>query len=181
MKEGVDYTIDYNLGRVKIINDGILNSGVPINVSFENNNTFGFQVKTMWGNRFDYWINDNFTIGATQLHLSERPYTQKVNFGDDPISNSIYGTDLNYNTDLPVITKFLDRIPTVETEAMSSLQVTAEGAYFKPGHSKAINQNQGNKGGYVYIDDFEGTTQCLRSQISIHCLAISQYTTRSSR
>lgn len=157
LKEGIDYTIDYNLGRVKIINDGILNSGVPINVSFENNNTFGFQVKTMWGNRFDYWINDNFTIGATQLHLSERPYTQKVNFGDDPISNSIYGADVNYNTDLPVITKFLDRIPTVETEAMSSMQVTAEGAYFKPGHSKAINQDQGNKGGYVYIDDFEGT------------------------
>jgi cell surface protein SprA len=76
LREGIDYTIDYNLGRVKIINDGILNSGVPINVSFENNNTFGFQIKSMWGNRLDYWIDDNFTIGATQMHLSERPYTQ---------------------------------------------------------------------------------------------------------
>ena len=153
--EGRDYTVDYNLGRVKIINDGILNSGVPINVSFENNALFGFNQKTLIANRFDYWINDNFTIGATHMHLSERPYTQKVNFGDDPISNNIYGADVNYNTELPGLTRLLDRLPLIATTESSALSFTAEGAYFDPGHNKAING--GEKGGLVYIDDFEGS------------------------
>lgn len=157
LKEGSDYTIDYNLGRVQIINDGIMNSGVPINISFENNALFGFQTKTLIGNRFDYWINDNFIIGATQMHLSERPYTQKVNFGDDPISNSIYGLDVKYSTELPALTRLLDRLPIYSTTEKSSLDLTAEGAWFKPGHSRAINQDKDNKGGIVYIDDFEGS------------------------
>ena len=153
--EGRDYTVDYNLGRVKVINDGILNSGVPLNVSYENNALFAFNQKTLIANRFDYWITDNFTLGATHMHLSERPYTQKVNFGDDPISNNIYGADLNYNTELPGLSRLLDRLPIFSTTESSALAVTAEGAYFDPGHNKAING--GEKGGIVYIDDFEGS------------------------
>jgi cell surface protein SprA len=155
LKEGIDYTIDYNLGRVKIINDGILNSGVPINVSFENNAFFGIQTKTMIGNRLDYWVNDNLTIGSTQMLLYERPFTQKVNFGDDPIRNSMYGLDVKFDKELKKFTEFLDNLPIIETKESSQLNVYAEGALFKPGHSKAINQ--GNKGGYVYLDDFEGS------------------------
>lgn len=157
LREGVDYTIDYNLGRVKIINDGIMNSGVPINVSYENNANFGFLTKTMIGNRFDYWVNDNLTIGGTHMFLSERPFTQKVNFGNDPIANNIYGVDVAYNKDLPGLTNFLDRLPIIKTQATSSIDFAAEGAYLRPGHSKAINQEEGSKGGIVYIDDFEGS------------------------
>ncbi len=157
LREGVDYTIDYNLGRVKIINDGIMNSGVPINVSYENNATFGFLTKTMIGNRFDYWVNDNLTIGGTHMFLSERPFTQKVNFGDDPIANNIYGVDVAYNKDLPGLTQFLDQLPLIETEATSNLDFAAEAAFLQPGHSRAINQNRDSPGGFVYIDDFEGS------------------------
>ncbi|MCF0207379.1 MAG: cell surface protein SprA, partial [Bacteroidales bacterium] len=35
--ENVDYTVDYNLGRVKIINQGILEAGTPISISLESN------------------------------------------------------------------------------------------------------------------------------------------------
>ena len=37
LTENQDYTVDYMLGRVTIINQGILNSGVPIKISLENN------------------------------------------------------------------------------------------------------------------------------------------------
>lgn len=157
LREGVDYTIDYNLGRVKIINDGVMNSGVPINVSYENNATFGFLTKTMIGNRFDYWVSDKLTLGGTHMFLSERPFTQKVNFGDDPIANNIYGLDVNYNSDLPALTTFLDNLPLIQTEAPSSINFSAEGAWLQPGHSRAIDQGRDNPGGFVYVDDFEGT------------------------
>ena len=155
LREGIDYTIDYNLGRVKILNEGILNSGQPVNISYENSGLFAFETKTLIGNRFDFWINDNFTIGATHLHLSERPYTKKVGIGNDPIANSIYGLDLQYNTEVPFVTRLVDRLPFYSTTEKSSLSILTEGAWFKPGEAKAIKGE--DKQSRIYIDDFEGS------------------------
>ncbi len=154
--EGQDYTVDYNLGRLSIINQGVLNSGQQIKVDYENNNLFATQVRTLFGTRLDYRVNSKFNIGATVMQLSERPYTQKVNIGEDPIRNTIMGMDLKYETNLPWLTKGLDRIPFYSTKEMSTISTYGEVAYLKPGHSKAIN-NQ-DKQGQVYIDDFEGTS-----------------------
>ncbi len=157
LREGVDYEIDYNIGRVRILNDAILNSGVPVNVSFEDNTLFGFQTKSMFGLRADYRIDENFNIGGTVLKLFERPFTQKVNIGDDPINNTIYGLDMNLSRDAPWLTKAVDAIPGLSTKAPSNITVSAEGAWLKPGHSRAINQTRDDQGGVVMIDDFEGS------------------------
>ncbi len=161
--EGSDYEVDYNIGRVKILNDAILNSGLPINVSFEDNTLFGFQTKTLLGVRADYEVSENFNIGGTYLHLFERPFTQKVNIGDDPINNRIYGLDLNYSTDAPWLTRAVDAIPFINTKQESSIAFSAEAAVLKPGHARAINQGRDEDGnqdrsGVVYVDDFEGST-----------------------
>lgn len=155
LREGIDYTVDYNLGRVKILNEGILNSGQAIDVRYENANLFAFETKTLIGNRFDFWISDNFTIGATHLRLSERPYTRKVNIGDDPITNNMYGLDLQYSTELPLITRLVDRLPFYATTQKSSLSILTEGAMFRPGESKAIKGE--DKQSRLYVDDFEGS------------------------
>ncbi len=161
--EGQDYEVDYNIGRVRILNDSYLNSGLPINVSFEDNTLFGFQTKTLLGVRADYEVNENFNIGGTYLHLFERPFTQKVNFGDDPINNRIYGLDVNYSTDAPWLTRAVDAIPFINTKEESSISLSGEFAALKPGHSRAINQGREEDGsrdrsGVVYVDDFEGST-----------------------
>ncbi len=153
LTENVDYTVDYNIGRIKIINDGILNSGVPINVSYESNDLFGFNQKTMFGSRFDYWVNDDITLGATILKLSERPWTQKVNVGDDPISNTAYGIDGQFKKESNWLTRAIDKLPFVSTKEPSSVSLTGEIARLQPGHGKAVG-----KEGTAYIDDFEGTT-----------------------
>jgi cell surface protein SprA len=77
--------VDYNLGRVKILNQGILESGTPINVSLESNSLFSIQTKTLAGARFDYKVNKDLVLGGTIMNLYERPLTQKVNVGDEPI------------------------------------------------------------------------------------------------
>ncbi|MEP7128093.1 MAG: cell surface protein SprA, partial [Chitinophagales bacterium] len=152
LTENVDFTVDYNLGRVKILNQSLLNSGVPINVAFENNELFSFQTKTLFGARFDYYINDKFTLGGTFLKLWERPYTVKLNAGDDPISNAIYGIDGSYTSESAWLTKMVNAIPLINTKEVSSVTLSGEGARLDPGHSGAIG-----KDGTVYIDDFEGT------------------------
>lgn len=154
--EGTHYTVDYNLGRLTIIDQGVLNGGQQIKVDFENNNMFATQVRTMFGTRLDYRVNNKLNIGGTIMQLSERPFTQKVNIGDDPIKNTIMGLDVKYETNAPWLTKALDKLPIYSTKEMSTISAYGEIAYLKPGHSKAIN-NQ-DKEGQVYIDDFEGTS-----------------------
>ena len=88
LTEGVQYTVDYNLGRVRILDDGILSSGTPIKISLESNSLFSVQMKTMVGTHLDYKINKDAHIGGTIMRLKERPLTQKVNAGDEPIANT---------------------------------------------------------------------------------------------
>ena len=65
MQENTDYIIDYNLGTLKIINQAILNSGIPVDVQFENNATFGIQQRSFLGLRLDYIANEHLSFGGT--------------------------------------------------------------------------------------------------------------------
>jgi cell surface protein SprA len=152
LTENIDYTVDYTLGRVKIINQGLLESGTPINISLESNTLFNFQTKTLIGTHLDYKFSDNFNLGATILHLTERPLTQKVNIGDEPISNTIWGLNGTYTTKSQFLTTLVDKIPLLNVKEPSSFTIDGEFAQLIPGHSKAIK-----KAGNAYIDDFEGS------------------------
>ncbi|MCD4745596.1 MAG: cell surface protein SprA, partial [Bacteroidales bacterium] len=156
LTENVDYTVDYTLGRVRIINEGILNSGTPINISMESNTLFSIQTKRLMGTHIDYEVSRDFHLGATVLNLTERPLTQKVNYGDDPISNTIWGIDYSYQTESRFITKMIDKLPFISTAAPSNITIDGEFAHFIPGHAKAIG-----KTGTSYIDDFEGSKSTI--------------------
>ena len=156
LQENIDFTVDYTLGRVRIINEGILNSGTAINISLESNEMFNVQTKRLMGAHIDYKVNRDFVIGATILNLNERPLTQKVNYGDEPMSNTIWGMNLSYRTQSRLITRFVDALPLITTKAPSSVAVDVEFAHFIPGHSKAIGS-----AGTVYIDDFEGAKSTI--------------------
>ena len=149
LTENVDFTVDYTLGRVRIINEGILNSGTPINISMESNEMFNVQTKRLMGAHIDYKVNKDFVIGGTILNLNERPLTQKVNYGDEPMSNTLWGLNLSYRTQSRLITRFVDALPLISTKAPSSIAIDVEFAHFIPGHSKAIGT-----AGTTYIDDF---------------------------
>ena len=157
LEEDRDYSVDYSTGRVRILNDAILSSGVPINVSFEDNTVFSLQTKTMLGLRADYEISDKLSVGGTFMQLFERPFTQKVNIGEDPINNKIFGLDATFQTESGWLTRMVDKLPLFSTSAPSNISLTAETAWLRPGHSRAINRARGDKTGIVYIDDFEGT------------------------
>lgn len=155
LTENVDYQIDYGLGRLKILNTGILNSGIPINVQYEDNATFGFLQQNFMGSRFDYILNEKLTIGGTYMRLTERPFTQKTNLGEDPIKNTNIGLDASYQSEFPGLTRLLDKLPVYSTTTSSFITASGEVAGLFPGHSKVIDGV--DPGGTVYIDDFEGT------------------------
>jgi cell surface protein SprA len=157
LTENVDYTVDYTLGRVRIINEGYLNSGTPINISLESNSLFNVQQKRLFGTHVDYRVNRDINLGATVLNLTEKPLTEKVNFGDEPISNTIWGLDATYAAESQLITKLIDKLPLIETKTPSRVLFSGEFAHLIPGHSRAINV-AGEKNGLSYIDDFESSS-----------------------
>ncbi len=152
LEEGQDFTVNYSMGKVNIINDGILMSGTPIRISVESN-TFGLQQKTLVGTHVDYRISDDFMLGSTILNLTEKPYTKKVNSGDEPISNTIWGLDGTYRRESNLLTKIVDFLPLLETKEKSMLTAQGEFAHLIPGHQRAIGEN-----GTAYIDDFEASS-----------------------
>lgn len=154
--EGTDYSVDYNLGRVKILNTGILESNTPIKISIESNSVFGFQARSLMGGHYQYRLSDKMKFGATWVRMSERPITQKVDFGSEPFKNNILGVDFSIRTDLPFLTRLVDLLPVISTNQMSTLSVTGEAAYLIPGQPKVIN-----KSGISYVDDFEASQSTI--------------------
>lgn len=153
LTEGQDYTVDYTLGRVKIINPSLLSSGEQINVSFENNPLFQATARTLSATRFDYRLTRDINLGATLLHLNERPITPKVTQGEEPIRNSMIGFDVSTQKESKFITRMVDKLPFLSTKEISSVQFNAEYARLLPGNARAIAEG----GGISYIDDFEAS------------------------
>lgn len=154
--ENVDYTVDYTLGRVKVINQALLEAGTPISVSTESEDMFSMQRKTLTGAYANYAISDNFNIGGTVLYAHERPLTEKVNYGSDPISNLMLGMDTRYSTESKFLTRAVDALPFYTTNAASTINFEAEFAKLIPGNSRQVGES-----GTVYVDDFEGTKTAI--------------------
>lgn len=151
LTEGVDYTVDYMLGTVTIINENIKQSGQAINISLENQLTFNTQRKRFLGLNLERRFSENFILGGTVINYSESPLTQKVNFGQEAVNNTMAGINLMYNNQAPYLTRFANKLPMVKTEAPSNLNFKMEAAYLLPGLNKGTNNQS-------YIDDFEQTT-----------------------
>ena len=58
--EGVDYTVNYQMGRVQILDEALKASNTPIEVSVENNAVFGQQTRRFAGVNVEHQFNENF-------------------------------------------------------------------------------------------------------------------------
>lgn len=155
LTEGVDYTVDYAIGKVTLLNPGVLGSGQDIKVQFESNNLFGIDQKSLVGVRLDYKQFKNLNIGGTFIYMNERPLINKVNIGDEPFSNFIWGVDLSTQQQSGFLTRAVDKIlPFHQTKTASNISFTGEVAQLVPGVPRQIKTDQEN--GVAYIDDFEG-------------------------
>ncbi|WP_373516445.1 cell surface protein SprA, partial [Pricia sp.] len=152
--EGIDYTVNYQLGRVQILDEALKASNTPINVSVENNAVFGQQTRRFTGINVEHKVSDNFLLGGTFLNLSERPITQKANYNSEPINNTIIGANGNFSTEVPFFTRLVNKLPNLDTDVPSNLSVRGEVAYLFPGAPKGTDFNNEAT---AYVDDFEGT------------------------
>ncbi|MEI7507889.1 MAG: cell surface protein SprA [Flavobacterium sp.] len=152
--EGVDYTVNYQAGRVQILDPALSASNTPIIVSLENNSTFGQQTKRFYGINVEHKFTDKFMVGATMLKLAERPFTQKTSYGHESVNNTIYGLNTSYSTTVPFFTRLVNKLPNMDTDVPSNFSFRGEVAYLKPDTPKVDKFNGEST---VYVEDFEGS------------------------
>ena len=152
LREGTDYTVDYTFGKVTILNEGILTSGKDINITYEQQDPFAFQTRSLLGTRFDYKLSDDINIGSTVLYYNERPLISRNLIGTEPARNFQYGVDVNMKKNSRLLTKMVDALPFIQTKETSTVNLNAEFAQLLPGTSNIV-QGEGTS----FIDDFENT------------------------
>lgn len=160
LKEGIDYSVDYNLGQVIIRKSEALVPGANLKISYEQNDLFQLASKTLIGLRGLYEFNKQTSLGFSFLNLNQQTLSDKVRIGEEPLNNSIYGFDLKSSFDLPFITKALDKV--ISTSAPSTLTLNAEYAYINPDPNTKKSTIAGDDGRSIaYIDDFEGAKRII--------------------
>ena len=156
--EGQDYTVNYQVGTVQILDTSLQASNTPIEVSVENNSTFGQQTRRFAGVNVEHKFNDKFLVGATLLNMSERPFTSKTNYGQESVNNTIFGLNTTYSTEVPLFTRLVNKLPFMDTDVPSNFSFRGEVAMLKPGASKA---DQFGGEATTYVDDFEGSQSTI--------------------
>ena len=151
LQENVDYRVDYSMGMVTILNQSIIESGTKVNASVESNDTYGMQRKTMLGVNWDYQFSKNLVLGGTFQFLNEQPLTTKVNMGEEPLKNTLWGLHMDWKKEAQWLTTALNAIPLLHFSAPSQIAFSADFAQLIAGQNRKV------QGGASYMDDFENT------------------------
>ena len=149
--ENTDYTVDYAMGRVTIINQSIIDAGTTVNASVESNDTYDLQRKTFLGLNFDYEYSKNLTFGGTIQYLSEQPLTTKITMGNEALKNVLWGAHVSWKHQAQWLTNWMNKIPFLHATKPSQISFDGQVAQLIAGQSGAA------QGGASYLDDFEDT------------------------
>ena len=150
---GTDYIVEAQSARVRILdNTGLANSGREIKICYEKPDIFNNQVRTLLGTHLDYTVGQNFHLGATIQHMKESTpnFLTRVQIGNEPVNNTIFGFDASIQRPSKFLTKLVDALPLISTKEMSGIDFQGEYAQLIPGVNKAVQDN-------AFIDDFEAS------------------------
>jgi cell surface protein SprA len=155
LTRGSDYTIDYFTGTIRILNEKALAANANLDITYESNQIFQIEKKTVMGARAEYALWDESFIGATFMYLNERTLEQKPRVGKGPMRNMIWDVNTALAFKPFFLTKMANWLPFVDTREASSINFEGEIAQIIPNPNTINNENTGDNDGVAYIDDFE--------------------------
>ncbi|MCX6144924.1 MAG: cell surface protein SprA, partial [Ignavibacteriales bacterium] len=157
-----DYSVDYISGQVTIKNQSLLSPGRNLSIEYEANDLLQLASKSLLGARGELDVGKNSAFGFTIMNMSQQSLSDKIRLGEEPISNTIYGLDGNTTLNLDLLTRALNWLPGIQTNAPSSIMVKGEVAYMSPNPNTRQSPIPIDAGVSVaYIDDFEGARRTM--------------------
>jgi cell surface protein SprA len=147
---GTDFVVESQIGRVRFLNESLMNSGQEIKVRYERPDLFQNQIRRLIGTRLDYKLSPEVNIGMTAMNMRETPagFLTRVAIGNEPVNNTILGFDAMIRKDSRFLTRMLDGLPLIQTKELSNIAFQGEVAQLFPGVAPRVNDN-------AFIDDFE--------------------------
>jgi hypothetical protein len=148
LERGVDYSIDYNTGRVTFLNPDALFGGTPASVTarFEEQGFFAVAPTTILGASTQYRMGDRGNINLIGIYQYEQTAFNRPPLGFEPEATLVAGlnTDLHFRPN--GITRFLSGLTSGGASAPSRFDITAELAVTKP---------DPNRAGAAFLEEFE--------------------------
>ncbi len=152
-----DYIIDYFTGQLTLLSAEAKRSSSNIQIKYERANLFQLDKKTIFGTRLEYRFWDKSFIGFTALYMNKSTLDQRVRVGQEPFRNFVWDINASFDFKPRFITRLLDKLPIVETNADSRIEIEGEFAQVLPNPNTLNNNSTGDKDGVAYIDDFEAS------------------------
>jgi len=165
LQRGIDYQIDYFGGSLTFLNEEALAPNANLEVLYEKHELVSFDKKTIIGTRAQMDLGQNSFLGATALYYNQSVLNEKIEVGYEPTRNFIWDLNGKYQTELEGVTRFLDRLPMLETEKMTSISMEGEIAQVLPNPNPINNEKTGDPNGVAFIDDFEGSKRTTSPQV----------------
>jgi len=150
LTKGQDYNIVYETGEITFLTQEALSPTANLTVDYEYAPLLMIEKKNLFGIQGEYRLG-NFKFGTIGIYKSEKTAEERPRVGQEPVRNFVWGSNLSFpSTPTPFITRMINALPLVKTDALSSLKFTGRIAQSIP------NPNTKNE---AFIDDFEGSLE----------------------
>ena len=144
-----DYKIDEMTGTLTILEATMANYSNPeVTIEYEDNILISFDKRVMLGTRAELDLGENSFLGLTGLYYNQSIADERVDVGSEPVRNMLWDFNGRFARETPFITRLVDRLPLLETDAVSKFRLEGELAQVIP---------DPNPLGTAYIDDFEAS------------------------
>ncbi len=161
LQKGRDYTIDYFSGQLTVLNPRASDPAARLDVSYERNQLFQLEKKTILGMRAEYNLGRDSFIGSTLLYLNESTLDRKVRVGRGPMRNIVWDLNSRFRFKPNFIGNALDYLPFIRAKGETNLNFEGEIAQVLPTPNTLNNPKTGDSKGVAYIDDFEGSKKTV--------------------
>ncbi len=152
LQKGIDYNITYDFGQVTLLTDEATDPNADVQVEFQYAPFLAIQKKTLLGFRAEYEWSPDLKFGTTVLYKSDKAQDRKPRVGQETAKAMVLDFDISFGLRPNFLTKAVNALPLISTEADSRMQVTAEIAQSHPNP---------NVDGAAYVDDFESAVEHL--------------------
>ncbi len=147
LQRGTDYRINYLTGELTFLTEDIQDPTADVKVDYEYSPLIQLEQKTLLGARAEYSLGPYGTISGIVLSRGERTMDQRIRLGREPNRTLVWDAAAVLAFEPRWLTRAVDALPGIETEAPSTLNIEAEYARSSP------NPNTRND---ALVDDFEG-------------------------
>lgn len=148
LERGVDYTIDYAAGQVQFLSaDTLFQAGTAqVRAQFEERAAFAAAPTSIFGLAAEYSLGARGVVNFTGMFQNEQSAFTRPPLGFEPSSSFIGGVSTRLRFEPTWLTRAVDALPAVRTDAPSFVNVAAEVALSRPSP---------NRVGQAYVEEFE--------------------------